>query len=117
MALQHSYPSNKRSEAKARSFSADGGSLDLEWGGDDLRTTSGDAREVVVTDIITRINILNNSSKEEDRNQTLSYINEGFVRDLPPHTLHIDKMAALGDLITQVIIEETSSDVENERVL
>lgn len=113
---QQYYSSEKRSRAKTRSLSTDG-SLDLKWNGEGVRTTSGDAREVVLTDIITRNNHHNNNSKGEERNHTLSYINEGFVRDLPPHTLHTDKMAVLGDLITQVIIEETSSDVENERVL
>ncbi|XP_042215373.1 substance-K receptor-like [Homarus americanus] len=47
----------------------------------------------------------------------LSYPNEGFVRDLQPRRMSFVSTGTLGYLITQVIEEETASDVENERVL
>ncbi|KAG7172818.1 Substance-K receptor-like, partial [Homarus americanus] len=47
----------------------------------------------------------------------ISYANEGFVMDLQPRRMSFVSTGSLGHLVTQVIEEETSSDVENERVL
>lgn len=46
-----------------------------------------------------------------------SYVNERYVRDLPPRKMSIVSKGALGHLVTEVIEEETSSDAERERVL
>lgn len=43
--------------------------------------------------------------------------NERYVRDLVPRRIPIVSTGALGHLITQVIEEETSSDLESERIL
>lgn len=42
---------------------------------------------------------------------------ERYVRDLKPREISIVSTGALGQLITQVIEEESSSDVEGERIL
>lgn len=46
-----------------------------------------------------------------------SFANERYVRDLQPRKMSIVSTGALGHLITQVIEEESSSDLENERIL
>ncbi|XP_068235008.1 substance-K receptor-like isoform X2 [Palaemon carinicauda] len=47
-----------------------------------------------------------------------SHVNESYVHDLPAsRTSFIASTGALGHLITQVIEEETSSDVDSERIL
>ncbi|KAK4291080.1 hypothetical protein Pmani_036061 [Petrolisthes manimaculis] len=55
--------------------------------------------------------------KEGDPCRKGGFSNEGYVRDLPPPKFSIVSKGALGDLIKQVIVEETSSDVEHERIL
>lgn len=45
------------------------------------------------------------------------HADEKYVRDLRPREISIVSTGALGQLITQVIEEETSSDVEGERIL
>lgn len=42
---------------------------------------------------------------------------ERYVQDLKPREISIVSTGALGQLITQVIEEESSSDVEGERIL
>lgn len=56
-------------------------------------------------------------NREGDPWRKGNYNNEGYVRDLPPRNFSIVSKGALGDLIKQVIVEETSSDVEHERIL
>lgn len=46
-----------------------------------------------------------------------TYMNESYVRSLPPKKMSVLSSGALGHLITQVIEEENSSDLENERIL
>lgn len=56
-------------------------------------------------------------NREGDQLKKGNYNNESYVRDLPPRKFSIVSKGALGDLIKQVIVEETSSDVEHERIL
>lgn len=56
-------------------------------------------------------------NREGDPWRKGNYSNEGYVTDLPPCKFSIVSKGALGDLIKQVIVEETSSDVEHERIL
>lgn len=47
-----------------------------------------------------------------------AFVNEGYVRDLSQRSLSVASTGALGHLITEVIEEESSSDVDNsERIL
>lgn len=46
-----------------------------------------------------------------------SLADERYVQDLAPRQMSIASTGALGQLITQVIEEETSSDLESERIL
>lgn len=59
----------------------------------------------------------NGYNREGDPWRKGSCSNESYVRDLTPRKFSIVSKGALGNLIKQVIVEETSSDVEHERIL
>ena len=65
----------------------------------------------------TDITSVQNMSVELRLNGGRLLANEQYVRDLRPREISIVSTGALGQLITQVIEEETSSDVEGERIL
>lgn len=85
-------------------------------------SSSRNERETETRGATAATDVTDSKNAREDKRKTgqtlLSHVNESYVHDLPPSRMrYIASTGALGHLITQVIEEETSSDVDSERIL
>ncbi|XP_042891769.1 substance-K receptor-like [Penaeus japonicus] len=85
---------------------------------------AGTKQDVTMTDLGNPSTGTNPASEDPSEGSAKSkvrlntFVNEGFVRDLSQRRLSVASTGALGHLITEVIEEESSSDVDNsERIL